>query len=101
MRPTSEAWGCQLQQTDAISVIRSGQVKRYGSALGFHPRGKGSTPFTRTDARVVQQPRRSARIRQTQVRFLSRALMLRKLSRESAALVKRTRSVRLRREARM
>lgn len=24
------------------------QVKRYGSALGFHPRGKGSTPFTRT-----------------------------------------------------
>jgi hypothetical protein len=23
VRPTSEAWGCQLQQTDAISVIRS------------------------------------------------------------------------------
>ena len=30
------------------------QVKRYGSALGFHPRGPGSTPGTRTDARVVQ-----------------------------------------------
>ena len=50
------------------------QVKRYGSALGFHPRGKGSTPFTRTDARVVQQPRRSARTRQTQMQFLPRAL---------------------------
>lgn len=41
------------------------QVKRYGSALGFHPRGKGSTPFTRTmpawssshDGRLVSDKR--------------------------------------------